>query len=382
MRPLRLCVVVTNLGLGGAEHALLQTLARFDPARVSIRLLALGDDDALAPRFRAAGIEPRMLGLTAGRWPVAGVRRLLQAVRDFEPDLLQGWMYHGNLAASFVGARLGGGVPVCWSVRDTPDPAHGHSRFTRAVIALGGFYANRVACIFNVSARSAAYCSAHYGWPAGRTEVLPNGIDVARFRPDAAARARLRGELGLEAADRLVGMVARWTPVKRHDLFLSAAAELVRSEPRAHFALVGKGLDAANGELTDLIAGHGLAGRVHLLGLRHDVEAIYPALDLAVLTSRSEGFPNVLAEALACGVAVVSTEVGDARDIVGEVGRIAGATPAEQAAAWQAALADAAEGAAQARRARIVEHYALDVLAERLQARYAGLLGRAGVAGL
>jgi glycosyltransferase involved in cell wall biosynthesis len=372
MAARRITIIITGLGIGGAEHALLKLLAARDPSRVEVSLLVLGRLDTLAPQFCAIGVEPVFLGLAAGRWPFAAVGRLLAAVRAKRPELIQGWMYHGNLAASFVGARLK--VPVCWSVRDTPDAAHGHSLFTRLTIALSRLYVGRVAHIFNVSARSAAYCSEHLGWPAARTEVLPNGLDVRHFRPDEARRRAARTSWGVAGDETVIGIVARWSPVKNHRLFLEAAAQLLTTHPRSRFVMVGKDLDRDNAELAAWLAELGLADRVLLLGPRHDVEILYPAFDLLALTSRSEGFPNVLAEAMACGVPVVSTDVGDAREIVGDGGRIAAAEPRAFAAAL-AGLIDSPELARIQERARshIVERYAIAGVAERLQCRYEAL---------
>lgn len=372
MGPLRITIVITGLGIGGAEHALLKLLAARDPSRIAVSLLVLGRLDTLAPQFRAIGVEPVFLGLAAGRWPLAAVGRLLAAVRASKPDLIQGWMYHGNLAASFVGARLV--VPVCWSVRDTPDPAHGHRLFTRLTIALSRLYAGRVAHIFNVSARSAAYCSEHLGWPAARTEVLPNGLDVSRFRPDPERRRLARIAWGVNDSAPVVGLVARWSPVKNHRLFLEAAARLVETHPEARFVLVGKDLDACNDELAGWLAELDLADRVLLLGPRHDVETLYPGMDLVALTSRSEGFPNVLAEAMACGVPVVSTDVGDAVEIVGEGGRIVEAEPSAFAEALAGLIASPERaGTGERARARILERYAVERIASRLMARYEAL---------
>lgn len=372
MAARRISIIITGLGIGGAEHALLKLLAVRDASRIEVSLLVLGRLDTLAPQFRAIGVEPVFLGLAAGRWPLAAIGRLLAAVRASKPDLIQGWMYHGNLAASFAGARLG--LPVCWSVRDTPDAAHGHSLFTRLTIALSRLYVGRVAHIFNVSTRSAAYCSEHLGWPAARTEVLPNGLDVSRFRPDPERRSAARASWGVSGDETVIGIVARWSPVKNHRLFLEAAARLLMTHPRCRFVMIGKDLDSHNGELARDLAELGLVDKVLLLGPRHDVETLYPGLDLAVLTSRSEGFPNVLAEAMACGVPVVSTDVGDAREIVGEGGRIAEAEPRAFAAAL-AGLIDSPERVRiqASARAHIVEHYAIAGIAERLQSRYEAL---------
>lgn len=372
---LRLVIIITGLGIGGAEHALLKLLSRVDRSRFQISLIVLGREDALEPAFRAIGIEPIRLGLAAGRWPLGAVGRLFKTVRALNPDILQGWMYHGNLAASFVGARLSG-VPVCWSVRDTPDAAHGHSRFTRLVIRFSGWYVGRVSRIFNVSAHSAAYCAAHFGWPPTRTEVLPNGIDTALFWPDPVARAALRETLGVAENQPVIGMVARWSPVKNHALFLEAAARLRVHAPQTCFVLVGKGLEAGNAELMAIIERLGLGEAVHLLGARHDVERLYPAFDIAALSSRSEGFPNVLAEAMSCGVPVVSTDVGDARAIVGPGGTVVPAR-ADALVFAQAlgALLDAPDRQQKglAARAHIEQHYALDAVAGRLQQRYCAL---------
>jgi len=372
VKPIRVCVVITGLGIGGAEHALLKLLTALDRQRVDVSLVVLGRLDALAPQFRAIGIEPVFIGLRAGRWPLGEIGRLIRTVRELEPDLLQGWMYHGNLAASFLGARLR--RPVCWSVRDTPDAAHGHSRFTRMTIALSRWYLSRVARIFNVSARSAAYCSEHLGWPAERTEVLPNGLDLSRFRPDPIARETFRAAQGWQADTPVVGMVARWSPVKNHRLFLEAAAALRQRRPDARFVLIGKDLDAANATLAGWLDELGLRDAVVLLGPRHDVEALYPAFDLVALTSKSEGFPNVLAEAMACGVPVLSTDVGDAAEIVGDTGCILPPTPQAFSDALDGLLADPSRlSRGVAARERIAARYAIDGLAARLADRYAAI---------
>ena len=375
MRPVRLCFVITALGVGGAEHALLKLLSRLDRKLFEPSLIVLGQQEDLLPRFQAIGIEPVMLRLTPGRWPLAEIGRFLTAVREIQPDILQGWMYHGNLAASFAAARLQPAPTVCWSVRDTPDAAHAHSLFTRLVIRFSGLYLARVATIFNVSARSAAYCARNLGWPAERTALLPNGVDTGLFTPDADARARLRGQLGLADDVPVIGMVARWSPVKNHALFLAAFAALLKQRPTARAVLVGKGLDADNPELMRVLSALGLENACHLLGPLSEVHAVYPAFDVLALSSRSEGFPNVLVEAMSCGVPVVSTDVGDARDIVGDCGRIV----SHEADAMAAALDELSQDASAigpAARERVVKHYGLDSVVQGLQQQYLALRRR------
>ncbi|WP_018608805.1 glycosyltransferase [Uliginosibacterium gangwonense] len=375
MTRVHVCFVITALGVGGAEHALLKMLSRLDRTRFEPSLIVLGRQDDLLPRFQAIGIEPLMLRLRPGRWPFAEVGRFLAAVRSIQPDILQGWMYHGNLAASFAAARLNPKPRVCWSVRDTPDAAHAHSFFTRMVIRLSGFYVGRVAQIFNVSARSAEYCAQNLGWPRECTALLPNGVDTELFQPDSALRAKLRLELGVADDSVLVGMVARWSPVKNHALLLRAMAALRTKVPNAQCVLVGKGLDRNNAELMALIEQNGLAFACHLLGPRADVQTLYPAFDILALSSRSEGFPNVLVEAMSCGVPVVSTDVGDARQIVGAGGLIVGQDENEMAQALEfLCLLGNRQAMGRAAREQVNQHYGLDSVVEGLQARYLSLI--------
>jgi glycosyltransferase involved in cell wall biosynthesis len=159
------------------------------------------------------------------------------------------------------------------------------------------------------------------GYAAEKFVIIPNGYDVGRFQPDAAARARLRAEWGVPDAVPLLGMVARFDPQKDHANLLAACARLQASGADFAAVLVGTGCDAGNAALVQQLAAAGLTQRVRLLGRRDDVPAVMAALDLHVLSSAyGEAFPNVLAEAMACGTPCVTTDVGDAALIVGDTG--------------------------------------------------------------
>jgi glycosyltransferase involved in cell wall biosynthesis len=210
--------------------------------------------------------------------------------------------------------------------------------------------------------------------------MIPNGFDTDLFAPDAAARAEVRREIGVGDGVPLVGLVGRLHPMKDHATFLAAAAVVLRSHPAAHFVLVGRGVPESE-RLQEQVGALGLRDHVHFQGERHDVPRVFAALDVAVCSSYSEAFPNVVAEAMACGTPVVTTNAGDAASIVGNVGRIVPPRHPELLAAavleLLAMTATSREALGLAGRARIVERYSLSSAASRYQSLYRELARRA-----
>jgi glycosyltransferase involved in cell wall biosynthesis len=200
----------------------------------------------------------------------------------------------------------------------------------------------------------------------------PNGVDLACFRVRRSEQAALRAQLGLPANALVIGLVARFHPMKDAETFLRAAGIFAKSRPDAQFILCGSGFDASNGVLAALIAELELGGRVILLGRRPDTEDIYPALDILTLCSiYGEGFPNVLCEAMACGVPCVVTDVGDSGAIVGDTGVV---VPMRDALAlsdgWQNVVSRGMQALGDRARARVESNYSLGLMCSRYAALY------------
>jgi glycosyltransferase involved in cell wall biosynthesis len=216
------------------------------------------------------------------------------------------------------------------------------------------------------------------GYAADKMFVIPNGFDLSRFQPDSAARASVRDELRVRGDTPLVGIVSRFDPQKNHAGFLEAAGLLRRSKPDVRFVLVGAGLDTHNKMLAEVAQTHGVSDAVHWLGRREDIPRLMAALDvLASSSSFGEAFPNVLGEAMACGVPCAVTGVGDSAAIVGDTGRVVphGDMPALAAAIGDLLALDPTQRASLGKQARmrVEEHFEIGQVARRYEDYYGQL---------
>lgn len=363
-RTLRVLHVITGLGQGGAESVLFR-LATYPEAGVEHTVISLTDEGIYGERLRAAGVAVRALGMKRGRVTLGGFMELRRLIAEARPDAVQTWMYHADLIGGLA-ARLAGVRAIAWGIRNSGEHLERSSRSARLVLRACALLSGRVPKAIVCAAQKAAQRHADKGYRRDRLVVISNGYDLSRYTPDAAARARARAEWGVVGDAPVIGCVARWDPLKDHANLLRAVAALVRDGRDAGLrcVLIGRGMTADNPELGALIDRLGLRERLVLAGPSDDVPAAMNGLDLHVLSSCAEGFPNVVAEAMACGVYCVVTDVGDAAYIVGDTGVV---VPAEQAEALargiETALREVAargrERAGAPARARVLEHFDL-----------------------
>lgn len=372
----RVLHVSTGLEVGGSELMLARLVGRAAGA-VEPVVVSLTGRGAVGERLAAAGTQVHALGMRS-RLDARALARLVALVRAVRPDVVHCWMYHANLLGGLA-ARLAGVPRVVWGVRHT-GLARGQLRqATRLVAALGARCSRHLPAVILFNAQASLRTHVAAGYDGARARVLPNGVDTAVFRPDAGARVAVRTALGVAEGAPLVGLVARWDPVKDHASFLAAAATVRAARPDARFVLVGAGVDPANAVLAAAIARAGLDRACLLLGQRDDVPRLTAALDVAVSSSITEAFPNVLAEALAAGVPCVAADCGDAGAIVGDAGRLVPPRdPAALAAGVLELLAAGAEIRARlgsAGRARVQARFSLEAAVAAHVALYEELTG-------
>jgi glycosyltransferase involved in cell wall biosynthesis len=285
-------------------------------------------------------------------------------------------MYHSNVVASVVSAFTK--VPVVWNIRHTPYDLSLEKMKTGLLIRLGAWLSNSpAATIYN--SRVSAQRHAELGYANDPSFIIPNGFDVARFAPSPDAYRVLRQSLGLRADVCLIGLVARYHPMKDHFAFVSAAEKLSQSNPDVHYVLVGRNVDENNASLMDVIRRANLSERIHLLGQRRDIPHIMAGLDIFTLCSAwGEGFPNVVGEAMACGVPCVVTDVGDSKWVVGDTGVVVPPGDVDALAeSWRDLMAMGKEGRLRlgsAARQRIADRFALSDVVRRYENLYLDIL--------
>lgn len=351
VQKLRVVHIISGLGQGGAE-TVMHRLITASTEQVDHVVICLGDDDVdvFGPRLRQAGIPVHKLHMKQSLGSLLkGLVALPGLIRRLKPDVVQTWMYNSDLIGG-VAARLAGVRAVSWGIRNSGANLASGSRLARALSWACARLSSVVPGVIVACARNAAQRHQEWGYRADRMVVIPNGYDLGQWQPDADARRQARAHWGVDNDTPVIGCVARWNPLKDHATLIAALGLAVKSQPRLRCVLVGEGIDESNSALMALLDKHGLRQHVMLLGRRDDVPALMNGFDFYVLSSRAEGFPNVVAEAMATGVPCVVTDVGDAATIVGDTGWVVPAqNPDELANALGLALQTRATSAWQQR---------------------------------
>jgi asparagine synthase (glutamine-hydrolysing) len=364
--PIKVLHLITGLNTGGAERMLSKLAPSMDCKRVTNVVVSMLEAGPQSVPLQAAGVPVFTLEMQRGVPNPGGALRFARHVRDFRPDVLQTWMPHADLLGTLVGS--GCRVPnILWNIRCTiDDPAtSGTSSTARRVL-------RRLSTIPRLAIANSSRGKEEHeraGYRCREWRIIPNGFDVDAYRPRPELRRRMRAELGIPQDALVVGLVARFHPMKDHATFCRAAGIAASRLPNLRYLLVGSSVTRDNEVLRTHVERCQIADRVTLLGERRDMVDLYQCMDVATLSSAyGEGFPNVLGEAMACGVPCVTTDVGDAAEIVADTGITVPVGDAEALArAWQVTLLkdrNERQAGSQAARNRVVAKYALRRIAE------------------
>lgn len=305
--------LITGLGTGGTER-MLQKLLHVRTPGVVQSVVQLQSGGAIAGEMRDDGVDVTDLALGRSATAVLKVSRLVRVAQRFRPDVIQTWLYHADVAGALLGRLMS--RPVIWNIRGSDHPG-----MQRPIVRMSAAL-SRLPALIVANSDSGRAAHERVGYKARAWRIVPNGFDTTVFARDDSARDAVRRELGLPHDARLVGMIARLDPLKDHRLFIAAMRRVIDEVPGTYAILIGDGMDVGNSVVASATLDDQTRQRIISLGRRDDIARLTAALDVACLTSLSEGFPNVIGEAMACEVPCVVTDTGAARAIVGDTGTV------------------------------------------------------------
>lgn len=327
--------IITDLQVGGAEMMLYKLLSVFDRNHFENIVVSLSDQGRLESQIRELDVPVRILGMKPPNPSFKSIRKLFNCLRKYKPDIIQGWMYHGNLASQAAGLFCLGRVPVLWNVRQSIYSLQDEKKTSAAVIRIT-IPLSRLPVRIIYNSQKSRRQHENFGYNRSKSIIIPNGFDLNQFKPSKEARNILRSQLNLQKETIIIGIIARFHPHKDHLNFLQAASLLLKQLPDVHFIMAGSYVERNNPELMKNINELGISGNVHLFGEQNKVQRLMAALDIVTLSSyTTEAFPNVIGEAMACGVPCVATDVGDTALIIGDTGIIVPPrNPEELSSSW------------------------------------------------
>ncbi|CAH0233953.1 glycosyltransferase [Peribacillus sp. Bi134] len=319
MKRIKLVHLITGLGNGGAENMLVKLISNTDADKYELLVISLLNKGVLGETIEKKGIKIYTLNMGSKGSLLIKLKKLYKIFRDEKPDILQTWMYHADFIGIFI-KILFPKVKLLWNIR--------HSNFVKGIdkrrtviiaklCGLFSFIPNAIICGSNSAKK---YHKKIY-YKERKMFVIPNGFDTNLYSPNSKVRKDVRENLNIPIDAIVFGHVGRYHPLKNHDLILKSFYKLREINENCYLVLCGKNVDMSNERLSFLVNKYDLKN-IYLLGERTDIPNIMQCFDALLLPSKSEGFPNVIGEAMAIGVPCITSDVGDCREIISNTGYI------------------------------------------------------------
>jgi len=370
--------IISGLGVGGAEKMLLKIVREHQKKNIATEIISLGTLGLVGSELRKQGIIVHTVGAEGRRIPSVGeILRFTHIVRRIAPNVIQGWMYHGNLAAFIAKCIIWPTPALVWNIRQTLGALEHEARLTRLVIKFSARvsrYADKI--VYN--AMDSKQQHIRVGYTPNNSNFIPNGFDLCDFGPRNAQREEERRKLGLKSDDILVGHVGRYHAKKDHHRFFEAISEVLKKKNNLYVVAFGREVSRTNQALAEQLNKDPNQDRIFLMGERIELRPSYQALDILVSSSSwGEGFSNVLGEGMASELVCVATNIGEAARLIGGAGKL---VKPNDATAMAKAIIDVATMPAEVRRdigvearKRIEKDYSIEVVASQYLDLYLSL---------
>ena len=298
-------LITNNMANAGAETMLARLVRASSEGALIVSLIDVSERNRL---LAGDGARFERLKMNSPAGAATGVFRLARLISREKPSVIVCWMYHAFIAGTLAQRLSLHPTPLFWNVRQSLDDPAALSRSTRAALRICRHLSHMPTGIIYNSSRSLEL-HRRLGFQNSNVEVIPNGFDGVEEQPT------------IRSTPQVFGIAARFHPQKDYETFFRAAALSLKQRPNVRFVAAGAGVSLDNAEIRNMMVAAGLPeAAIELRGQVDDMAAFYREIDVLVLSSRTEGFPNVVAEAMSHGKPVVTTDVGDAALVVGDTG--------------------------------------------------------------
>ena len=370
-RPIKILHLISTLDVGGAEQNLFRLITTMDKNTFENHVVCMIKPGLTGYRLEQAGISVYSLNMEKGMPDIRAVPRLRFLARLMRPDIIQCWMYHANL----LGLTIPGRKRTVWNIRCSDLDLSLYGPIYRFAV-MAGARLSGIPCAVAANSNAGREVHRGLGYHPKKWIIIPNGFDTKIFKPDIHARSRIRAELNIADDALVIGLIGRFDPMKDHATFFTAAGLFLKSHPDTHFILAGKGITVQTPLIRDYLRAAPDQRKFHLLGERDDIPHILTSIDIATSSSISEGFPNAIGEAMACGVPCVATDAGDTGLLMGDTGILVNRkSPHDLCKAWERiAGADARREMGSRARERIMQYYSQDKTTRSYEELYQGVM--------
>jgi len=374
VKQLRILHLIATLGTGGAEQNLLRLIRSMDRSQFVNEVVCLTGPGPVAGKIEDLGVPVYFLKMRKGLPDLRGVLKLRFMANLYRPHIVQCWMYHANL----MGLTLLRPAATVWNIRCSDMDLSQYGGVYR-LTARAGAKLSRIPAAVVVNSDAGRRVHTTMGYHPKKWAMIPNGFDADTFRPDTDVRRRIRHELDIPPDGFVIGLIGRFDPMKGLPTFFEAADLFLRSYPETFFILAGRGISPGNPDIRKWLDPIPRKENFRLLDERDDVPQILAALDTATSSSLSEGFPNAVGEAMACGLPCVATDAGDTGQLLGGTGILVHrGSGRELCAGWnRIARLSSDERMEMGRKARrrIIGNYSQDRATREYEALYHEILG-------
>ena len=313
---MRILHVINGLDDGGAEGVLYR-ICKYDKEHqhIVVSMQGFGKYGAL---LRSQGNEVRVLNISRLKTLPKAILEFRQILKETKPDLIQTWMYHANIFAGILTKIFYYKKPVFWNIRCTIMKLGEAGLGTYLLTYLGSLLSYFIPDSIIVCANSIKSDHKQIGYKSSKIKIIENGFDLEYFKPPQKSQ---NINTNFDARVLIVGVLGRFHPQKNHELAIKASSLAIRKGINVKLYLAGSGVTADEPVLKNLISKHSMKNFTRLFGALKDVRIFFNEIDVLLLPSQfGEGFPNVLAEAMASGIPCIATSIGDSKKIIGQSG--------------------------------------------------------------